>query len=119
MVSLSDFLIVAAILFEIARRSFSFFIISLSTYDLIYGTLVIIPTFLIWLYVFWSIVLYGILFVSIYAELHRPGQKNIHTKLSSSIKNWLKVIWYLGTRPDILYMPLFNSEMSTSTSLSA
>lgn len=54
---------VAAVLLEFARRGFDFYIEKFSSYDIIYGTFAVIPAFLIWIYVFWIIVLYGMLFV--------------------------------------------------------
>lgn len=51
--------IVAAVLFELAKRGFAFFITSFSTYQLIYGALAAIPLTLIWLYVSWLVILIG------------------------------------------------------------
>ena len=53
--------ILAALLFEFARFSFALYIESFPSYAVIYGAFAIIPIFLIWLYIFWSIVLYGAL----------------------------------------------------------
>lgn len=51
----------AAILFEIAKFLFSFYI-ARSSYQLIYGVFATIPIFLVWLYICWFIVLWGALF---------------------------------------------------------
>ena len=50
---------VAAILFEIVKRIFTFYIAHFPTYKLIYGALATIPIFLIWIYLSWLIILFG------------------------------------------------------------
>jgi membrane protein len=50
---------VAAVLFEIARMIFEYYIRAFANYDLIYGSLAIIPTFMIWVYISWSIIIFG------------------------------------------------------------
>jgi membrane protein len=51
--------LIAAILFEIAKFSFTFYIAHFTAYTLIYGALATIPIFLIWLYISWVIILLG------------------------------------------------------------
>lgn len=50
---------VAALLFEIAKYLFGFYVVYFPTYSLLYGALATIPLFLLWLYVSWSIFLFG------------------------------------------------------------
>lgn len=50
--------VVAAVLFELAKMGFGVYVRSVSTQE-IYGTLAVIPLFLIWIYVSWVIVLLG------------------------------------------------------------
>jgi membrane protein len=50
---------IAAILFELSKFLFAFYLKKFSTYELIYGALAIIPIFLMWLYISWLIILYG------------------------------------------------------------
>lgn len=52
---------VASILFEVMKFVFTWYVISLPAYNAIYGTLAIIPVFMIWIYCFWCIVIYGAL----------------------------------------------------------
>lgn len=51
---------VAAILFELAKQAFAFYIIKFSDYQLIYGALALVPIFLIWLFISWVIILCGV-----------------------------------------------------------
>ncbi len=51
--------VLAAILFELAKKLFALYIAAFPTYQLIYGALAAIPIFLIWLYISWMVVLVG------------------------------------------------------------
>jgi membrane protein len=49
----------AAALFELAKRGFALFVSQFPTYTLIYGAFAALPMFLLWLYVSWLVVLAG------------------------------------------------------------
>lgn len=49
----------AAVLIEINKLGFGLYVSSVDTYQVLYGTLSAIPLFLIWVYLTWSIVLFG------------------------------------------------------------
>ena len=58
----------AAIAFEAAKRGFAVYIVNVPTYEIVYGTLAVLPLFLVWIYVSWMIVLVGASIVATLAE---------------------------------------------------
>jgi membrane protein len=68
--------LLAALLFEVAKRAFAFYVTQLATYQLVYGTLSAVPIFLIWVYLSWLIILLGAeitrSFISFYWEDDKP-----------------------------------------------
>ncbi|MCX8575004.1 MULTISPECIES: virulence factor BrkB family protein [unclassified Gilliamella] len=67
--------IVAAILFEIGKRAFAFYVSSFPTYQLIYGVVSSIPIMLVWIYCSWCIVLFGAEFAATLTEFNRPKKR--------------------------------------------
>jgi len=51
--------IAAGVLLEICKAGFTLFIDHYNSYEAIYGALAVIPIFLLWMYLSWSVVLFG------------------------------------------------------------
>ena len=68
---------VGAVLWEAARRIFFFWITYVIRLSIVYGSLAVIPIFLIWLYVAWIIVLLSleVAFVHQHRQLGWPGKR--------------------------------------------
>ena len=51
--------LIGALLIELLKWAFAFYISRISSYNLVYGALAGIPIFLLWMYIFWLVVLLG------------------------------------------------------------
>lgn len=63
--------LIATILFELARNGFVLYIKYLSDYQLIYGAAASVPIFLIWIYLSWLLILFGVVINYVLANLHK------------------------------------------------
>jgi membrane protein len=60
--------LLAAFLFEIAKRGFALYIKTFASYELLYGALAALPVFMLWVYVSWLVILLG---AALAATLHQ------------------------------------------------
>jgi len=60
--------VLAAIAFEAAKYGFRFYITQFPTYQVVYGSLAVLPLFLLWIYLSWIIVLVGAAVTATLAE---------------------------------------------------
>ncbi|MBK1635798.1 YihY family inner membrane protein [Rhodovulum adriaticum] len=59
---------ISGLSFEVLRIGFNAFLTSGSTYATIYGALAAIPIFLVWLYLSWSVIIFGALFAAAFPD---------------------------------------------------
>lgn len=71
--------LVAAAALEAAKRGFVLYVTTIPTYELVYGTLAVLPLFLLWIFVSWIVVLIGAAVTATLSE-GAPGAGAASTK---------------------------------------
>jgi membrane protein len=56
--------LLAALAFEIAKRLFAAYLTKFPSYTVVYGAIAAVPIFLLWIYIFWMITLFGALYAA-------------------------------------------------------
>ncbi|ETD71686.1 ribonuclease BN [Pelistega indica] len=85
--------IIAAVLFELLKMGFAYYIAKFPSYTVIYGAFASIPLFLMWIYISWLIVLFGAIIASIVPQI-RFG--HIETKNKAGA-NFIQAVRILRT----------------------
>lgn len=75
--------VMAGVLFALLRRGFGWYVATFPTYQNIYGALSVIPIFLIWMYLSWTIVLMGAVMTASISEWRSSGGRPFRGDLLS------------------------------------
>jgi len=73
--------VTAGLLFALLRKFFGWYVATFPTYQNIYGALSVIPIFLIWMYLSWTVVLMGAVMTASVSEWRRSGGKPLSGEL--------------------------------------
>lgn len=84
--------VIATIFFELTKKAFVLYVASFANYHLIYGTLSVIPVFLLWIYLLWVIILFGVL-ISNVLTIHRFIRSKAGMDGFTHAFVWLAHLW--------------------------
>ena len=82
----------AAIMFEIAKRGFAFFVTQFPSYELIYGAFAAFPMFLAWIFISWIIILMGAE-LSRALTIYQPSHKMVSRPHLWVILHLIRQLW--------------------------
>ncbi len=87
--------VLGAILFELAKYGFGIYVRTMTSYQNIYGAVSIIPLFLIWIYVSWTIVLFGAYMSFCLTSFRLQDEMESRSKAGWRFMDVLRVLSYL------------------------
>lgn len=74
--------VISGIAFEILKWGFKSYLVAFPTYQTIYGALAVFPIFLIWLYLSWTVIIFGAVFAAAFPEWWRSRDPLVGVTLS-------------------------------------
>src|SRR6266849_2720865 len=80
--------LVAALAFEIMKRSFALYIAQFPTYTLVYGAFAVVPIFLLWIYLSWVVIIIGALIAALapdFAVLREAARRSAGSGFSEGL----------------------------------
>lgn len=77
---------VSGIMLELLKWGFRAYLTAFPTYQTIYGAMAVVPIFLIWLYLGWTIVLIGAVFAASFPEWWRSREPGVTATLSPALR---------------------------------
>lgn len=87
--------LIAAVLFEIMKNGFTFYITKFPSYTVIYGAFATIPLFLLWIYLSWLVVLFGAIIASIAPQI-RFGHIETNNKAGADFVQAIRILRVLA-----------------------
>ncbi|MCR9176424.1 MAG: YihY family inner membrane protein [Alphaproteobacteria bacterium] len=77
---------ISGIAFELLKWGFKSYLVAFPTYQTIYGAVAVFPIFLIWLYLSWTVIIFGAVFAAAFPEWWRSRDPLVGITLSPARK---------------------------------
>ena len=109
--------IVATICFQIITKAYGYFISSVADYRALYGTLAALPTFLLWLYLSWLIIMLGALFAWRWQQgfpIEQLTEEKLQTQPQNSVETFQERVWVTLVGLIMVYKTFENNNTSVS-----
>ena len=78
--------VISGIAFEVLKWGFKSYLTAFPTYQTIYGAVAVFPIFLIWLYLSWTVIIFGAVFAAAFPEWWRSRDPLVGVTLSPARK---------------------------------